>query len=601
MDDSWDEYDAYDLSEFSATDFMHIDATAGEHNHSATAPEVVTCSAQGHVGTSRSGGPQIVVALEPTADESVVVKAAVGTSRSGDTICAAQNADKRGNSEPTNLHHAHNLDTRSPFEMHRLDGTLSVSNLVGPAWCEVQYDYGLRQGRSLALTNRPDAFVSAHGKVITTEKSVAEANEKTLGRGRLVHKELERELGSEEVVIEIHTKEEHWAARFLNMLSGLYGLMKQGRCREMPVFGIVQDQAIIGVIDEVLLKSILEPELPARPIVQELFLLDTKTRRSNLFPSDDDAFSSRMQLMLYHHLLSALLSPTFSFNTFWEKIQVDPSVEFSDEFLLQAGLARKTDGKVIQGYPACLDDLADLWRLTVRSLQVRGVSRTLEIEYRTQPKRGATLGVSRPSTLDDFAIANQEARELARAIAASLREHQRDLDLERAIANSLQDMAPALGGPVALADTGEGVADITSLRPTEGPSDWPDVPWYSRGSTMEHTHSGVMERARPVGESNIDELGPPGLPTPTLPRLESPRIIGRKSFVFDEEAMNAYVKDVLQWWRGERPPQGVDVEHSYRCFSCEYKEDCEWREIKAKEAHEKYIKGKTKDTGSGPN
>ena len=270
--------------------------------------------------------------------------------------------------------------------------------------------------------------------------------------------------------------------------------------------------------------------------------------------------------MLYHHLLSALISPTFSFNTFWEKIHVDPSIEFSDEFLLQAGLARKTDGEVFQGYPSCLDDLADLWRSTVHSLHVRGVSPILEVQYRTQPKRGATLGVSRPSTMDYFALANQEAHDLERAIAASLHEHQHDLDVERAIANSLQDMAPALGGPVALADAGEAVVDIPSLRPTEGPSDRPDIPWYSRGDTMERTHPGIMERARPVGESNIDELGPLGLPAPTLPRPELPRIIGRKSFVFDEGAMNAYVKDVLQWWRGERPPRGVDIEHSYRCL-----------------------------------
>ena len=134
MDDSGDEYDAYDLSEFSATDFTHLDATAHEDNHRATASEVVTGGAQGRVGTSRSGGPQIAVALEPTADESVVVKAAAGTSRSGDSICAAQNADERRKSRPTDFHPTHNVDTRSPFERHRSNGTLSVSNLIGPAW-----------------------------------------------------------------------------------------------------------------------------------------------------------------------------------------------------------------------------------------------------------------------------------------------------------------------------------------------------------------------------------------------------------------------------------------------------------------------------------
>jgi exonuclease V len=84
-------------------------------------------------------------------------------------------------------------------------------------------------------------------------------------------------------------------------------------------------------------------------MVHELSLTDTKTRRFNSLPSDDDALSSRMQLILYRHLLSSLLSPTFSFSAFWEKIGVDPFVQFSDEFLLKAGLARETDGTVVLG------------------------------------------------------------------------------------------------------------------------------------------------------------------------------------------------------------------------------------------------------------
>ena len=51
--------------------------------------------------------------------------------------------------------------------------------------CEVQYDYGLRQGRSLALANRPDSFVSAGGKAMTVDKKLAKANEKGLKRGRV--------------------------------------------------------------------------------------------------------------------------------------------------------------------------------------------------------------------------------------------------------------------------------------------------------------------------------------------------------------------------------------------------------------------------------
>jgi exonuclease V len=53
------------------------------------------------------------------------------------------------------------------------------------ARCEVQYDYGLRQGRSRPLADRPNTFVSAKGKVITVDKEVAEVNEQVLINGRV--------------------------------------------------------------------------------------------------------------------------------------------------------------------------------------------------------------------------------------------------------------------------------------------------------------------------------------------------------------------------------------------------------------------------------
>ena len=139
MVDSWDEYNAYDLSEFSAADFMQFDSMARrEHNHNSESATgvVVTGGAQGRVDTNGSGGPRIAVALEHAANESVVLKAAEGTSWTKDIICRtqAQNANKTGNSEPTDLRHPHMLDTRSPYQRHRSNGTLSVSDLVGPAW-----------------------------------------------------------------------------------------------------------------------------------------------------------------------------------------------------------------------------------------------------------------------------------------------------------------------------------------------------------------------------------------------------------------------------------------------------------------------------------
>jgi hypothetical protein len=145
MAHSGDEYDAYDLSEFSAIDFMYIDSLSRrERNDSAAVPKVVTGVAQGRIDTNGSGGPQIPVVLEPAANESVVVKAATGRNRTRDVICAAEDA---GKSEATDSHHTYKLYMVSPYERHRSSGILSVSDLVGPAW------YVLNSDRHWSWTN----------------------------------------------------------------------------------------------------------------------------------------------------------------------------------------------------------------------------------------------------------------------------------------------------------------------------------------------------------------------------------------------------------------------------------------------------------------
>jgi hypothetical protein len=117
MDTSWDEYDAYDLSEFSAADFVHIDSnTTGpttRHNSRATSPEEDKVV----VGTGGSGGlPQVAVELEPATDEPFVVKVVEGGRGCGNSVVVVDGASRR-----------------SPFEEFRSQ-TLSVSDLVGPAW-----------------------------------------------------------------------------------------------------------------------------------------------------------------------------------------------------------------------------------------------------------------------------------------------------------------------------------------------------------------------------------------------------------------------------------------------------------------------------------
>ncbi|KAK3687403.1 exonuclease V [Podospora appendiculata] len=45
----------------------------------------------------------------------------------------------------------------------------------------------------------------------------------------------------------------------------------------------------------------------------------------------------------------------------------------------------------------------------------------------------------------------------------------------------------------------------------------------------------------------------------------------------EQETLDMYLKDTMQWWRGEREPRGVILEEAYKCQSCEFVNDCEWR------------------------
>lgn len=61
-------------------------------------------------------------------------------------------------------------------------------------------------------------------------------------------------------------------------------------------------------------------------------------------------------------------------------------------------------------------------------------------------------------------------------------------------------------------------------------------------------------------------------------------VLGSKCFAFDEEELQQYVADEMQWWKGERSAKGVEIEEAYKCRMCEFAEECTWRKEKIEEA-----------------
>ncbi|KAI0128067.1 exonuclease V [Hypoxylon sp. NC0597] len=61
------------------------------------------------------------------------------------------------------------------------------------------------------------------------------------------------------------------------------------------------------------------------------------------------------------------------------------------------------------------------------------------------------------------------------------------------------------------------------------------------------------------------------------------RILGNNCFPNDPEALEGYIRENMKWWRGEKAAEGVSIEETYKCRSCEFAESCQWRKDKEAE------------------
>ncbi|KAF5352732.1 hypothetical protein D9756_005870 [Leucocoprinus leucothites] len=350
-----DEFAAYDFSEFTEEDFARIDADIAKKGHLS----------------------KVNIAYETV---------------SGQNSSHQPSSSKRGRPR------------LSPLEAFRR--------------CEVQFEYGLRGKRSRPLGERPKSFRSASGKNIKTDGVVAAQNDVITSKGKAIHKALEREVKPEEVFVEVMTTEERWALRLVNMLTCLRGMRLEGFTREMPVFGMEDgedelvyrpvhneapndEQPDAADLSQTRIENYFTPSSTAKSrntacddTSFQLLIIDTKTRQRPSLPLEEDTLPSRLQLMLYHKLLSRLVAsePSFNFMAFWQLANVNPEQNLSWHFLEQAGLVAG-EGE-FQVYN--LNDLSALWHDLVYQLNIAGVDDQLKLIYRLQTHGGRRKGRSNP-------------------------------------------------------------------------------------------------------------------------------------------------------------------------------------------------------------
>jgi exonuclease V len=339
-------------------------------------------------------------------------------------------------------------------------------------------------------------------------------------QGSIVHKELEDQVHTT-VKVDVTTKEDVWGLRIWNVIQGLRTLRDAGQTRELEIWGVVDGLVVNGIIDEL---SFICPEeelegslersskpsqtqpSPDQPIISEFFaavggtslaeatrnkrrrqsdkvyICDVKTRSARSLPSEAAFRPTRMQLMLYHSLLSSLAMNKVDFGILTSRYNLNPLAPFSDSFIAQVG---------------SLND---------------------DFVYDTQ----------------SFPGGSQELEQWSQNSMTALLAHNSLSALWSLMISEFQIVLP------------HGAASLGSVLRAE----------YRKSDTGE--------------------------------------IMGSKTFAMDNNALKSYVDHEMEWWRGERQPQGVVVEEAFKCRSCEFAEDCEWRLGKIEQAKENVRKSRSK-------
>ncbi|KAL8999428.1 MAG: hypothetical protein Q9169_001742 [Polycauliona sp. 2 TL-2023] len=389
-------------------------------------------------------------------------------------------------------------DPRSPLERFRSKPKkpLSVTDLVSPSWCELQYWFTLTK----------------HGKKRRTP---------AMKQGTAVHKILEEEVHRTVEITTIQTREDAWGLRIWNVVQGLRTLRETGLTRELEVWGVFDGLVVNGIIDELsyecpdpeleaagLASSNTAPVLPSdqksitdflspngsqtlsqtnfgaaatapHPLHTKsdapIYITDTKTRSVNSIPKAASFRPTLMQLMLYHRLLSNMVTNKIDASALFSRHDLQADEPFTDVFIAQ----------------------------------ISGI-------FSDVPSQTSDTPESQPSS-----------SEMGQDTLSILLSHNSLNALWTLMMREFQTTFP------------KGALSVGKVLKAD----------------YRHANTG--------------------------------HVIGGKTLLMDEELLTKYLDNELKWWKGERAAQGVCLDEAYKCGSCDFADECEWRKGKVEEAREK--------------
>ncbi len=172
---------------------------------------------------------------------------------------------------------------------------LKVTDLSQQFWCERQVVLGLEFPRE------------------ETEQ---------MANGSEIHKGLMLEL-VDEVPVTLQTPEDEVYLLMLNIRTGLEQLLKDGKTRELYVFGRVGMFPVAGIIDEISQDN------------GTLTLLDHKTRSRPTLPPPPSFMTTEVQVMIYRKMLDDLRNGRYTFEDFRKDRGPGETGDISPEFKAQ--------------------------------------------------------------------------------------------------------------------------------------------------------------------------------------------------------------------------------------------------------------------------
>lgn len=375
-------------------------------------------------------------------------------------------------------------DSRTPLERFRTKPKkpLSVTDLVSPAWCELQYHYTL----------------SKFGRKPRTEAMKA---------GSRIHQALEDEV---HITIPVKTvsKEDRFGLKIWNAIQGLRCLRETGLTRELEIWGIVEGQVVNGVIDEL---SFTCPD----PDLEGNFELSKAQQSGGTFPSGQRSIEQ-----VFSKAGGGKLDPPDVSASAWRGAMAkDRQVHIAD---VKTRGARSLPN-VASLRPTWMQLM--LYRKLLESLSLNTVdAETIFTRYSLGPLES----FSEAFTLSGGALGGADS----------------DVDIEN---------------PYSVLQANELTShpNLSSL-------------WSLMISEYQHTMPNISDILR--AEFRYAKTG---------------EVIGNKLMEYSADTIDAYVRSKMEWWKGDRKAEGVEIEEAFKCRTCDFAEGCTWRKTKIEEATEK--------------